>query len=82
MVRLIKNEKGQTVVEYLLLTGAAALTALFILPKFGEFTVSTINEIRDRLGSVVRNGELSQDTKEPGQKGHPGNEDRFKPLHF
>lgn len=82
MVPLLKNEKGQTVVEYLLLTLAAAATALFILPEFGRFTVETIEDIRSRLGSVAKDGELSKSEKLPGQRGHPSNPERFKALHF
>ncbi|NBW98823.1 hypothetical protein EBR03_04555 [bacterium] len=82
MDALIKNQKGQTVVEYLLLTLAAAVTALFVLPRFGTFTVQTLNDIRERLGSVAKDGELSSSEKQPGQRGHPGDPDRFKPLHY
>lgn len=79
---LVKNQKGQTVVEYLLLTFAAAVTAFFILPEFGKFTVQTIDDIRGRLGSVAKDGELSQSEKQPGQKGHPSRPERFRALHF
>ncbi|NBX77636.1 MAG: hypothetical protein EBQ92_13895 [Proteobacteria bacterium] len=78
----LKTEKGQTVVEFLLLTLAAAATALFILPEFGDFTVKTIEDIRSKLGSVAKDGELSETEKQPGQRGHPSNSDRFKALHF
>jgi len=82
MAILIKNRKGQTVVEYLLLTLAAAVTATFILPKFGEFAVDRVNDIRGRIGAIAKDGEMSETLKEPGQKGHPAHRDRFKPLHF
>jgi len=78
----LRNEKGQSVVEFLLLTLAAAATALFILPEFGTFTVNTIEDIRSKLGSVAKDGELSQTEKQPGQRGHPSNPERFKALHF
>jgi hypothetical protein len=78
----LKNEKGQTVVEFLLLTLAAAATAFFILPEFGTFTVKTIEDIRSKLGSVAKDGELSETEKQPGQRGHPSNPERFKALHF
>lgn len=79
---LNQNERGQTVVEYLLLTLAAAMTALFILPQFGDFAVKTVNEIRERLGGIAKDGEITSDLKQPGEKGHPGRTERFKPLHF
>ncbi|NDC23394.1 MAG: hypothetical protein EBZ49_04615 [Proteobacteria bacterium] len=82
MVPVLKNERGQSVVEYLLLTLAAAVTAFFILPEFGQFTVQTLEDIRERLGSVAKDGELSQSEKQPGQKGHPSDPERFKALHF
>jgi len=82
MELLKQNEKGQTVIEYLLLTLAAAVTALFVLPQFGEFAVNTVNDIRERIGAISKDGEMSKDLKEPGQKGHPGHPERFKPLHF
>lgn len=76
------NERGQTVIEYLLLTLAAAVTALFVLPQFGEFAVKTVNDIRERIGAIAKDGEMSTDLKEPGQKGHPAHPERLKPLHF
>lgn len=76
------NERGQTVIEYLLLTLAAAVTALFVLPQFGQFAVNTVNDIRERIGTIAKDGEMSKDLKEPGQKGHPAHPERLKPLHF
>lgn len=82
MVPMVMNNKGQTVVEYLLLTAMAALTAFLILPRFGQFTLNTINDIKSRLGSVAKDGELGPDIKQPGESGHPSAPARFKPLHF
>ncbi|MFM8268777.1 MAG: hypothetical protein ACKN9V_01200 [Pseudomonadota bacterium] len=69
-------------VESLLLTLVAAMTVIFILPEFGKFTVETIEDIRSRLGSITKDGEVSQSEKQPGQRGHPSNPERFKALHF
>jgi len=82
MVITLKNKQGQTAIEFILLTAVAAFTAILILPQFGTFTVNTINDIKGRLGSVAKDGELSQDEKQPGQVGHPGHPNRLKPLHF
>lgn len=82
MVTLVKNKKGQTVVEYLLLSAAAAITGLIIIRQTGDFTKTTIEGIRGRLGNIVRNGELSDSEKAPDQKGHPARKERFKSLHF
>lgn len=82
MVGRIKNQKGQTAIEYLLLTAVAAFTAFLILPQFGAFTVRTIDVIKRRLGGVAKDGELSREEKQPGEVGHPGHKNRFKELHF
>jgi hypothetical protein len=31
---------------------------------------------------VAKDGELSETEKQPGQRGHPSNPERFKALHF
>jgi hypothetical protein len=82
MVKAISNQQGQTVIEFILLTAVAAFTAILILPQFGTFTANTIGEIKGRLGSVAKDGELSETEKQPGQVGHPGHKNRFKELHF
>jgi hypothetical protein len=82
MVALLKNNKGQTVIEYVLLTSMAALTALFILPRFGEFTVATLDLIKSQLGSVTKDGEIGVGEKQPGEPGHPSAPARFKEMHF
>lgn len=82
MVTLLKNRSGQTVVEYLLLTLFAGLTAVVVLRITGNFTKETVAMISGKLKNVVRNGEVSDGETSPGQQGHPSNDKRFKELHF
>lgn len=80
----IRDEEGQTVVEYLLLLAMAFITA-YILMTIGplpRFTTQMLADIRTRLGNVVRNGQMESQGTEPGTSGHPSDPRRFKALHL
>ena len=81
--RIIRNERGQTALEYLLLISAAFITAyIMITGPMATFTGQMLGEIRSSLVNIVRNGENSPNVVETGQNGHPGDQARFEALHL
>ncbi len=78
------NERGQTMVEYLMLLGAAFITTYIVMiGPMADFTKLMLATIRSAIGNVVQNGELTPgEVLQPGQSGHPGDPARAKPLHL
>lgn len=80
---ILKNRKGQTTVEYLMLLGATFITAYFMITgPFATFTSGMITQIKSVTGNIVRNGEMSGKGIEPGTAGHPAQPNRLKALHL
>lgn len=84
MKGFLKDESGQTVVEYLLLMAAAFITSYIVMTgPMSKFTSLMLATIRSSLANVVQNGELQPgQVLQPGQGGHPGDPARSKPLHL
>ncbi len=84
MVAHLKNERGQTSVEYLLLLTVAFITAYFVVT--GPLSLPTryiLVTIRSGIANTVRNGEWKEGQIVPtGAKGHPGDPARFQALHL
>jgi len=80
----IRNERGQTSLEYLMLLSVAFIAAYIIITgPLSQFTRLTLVTIRSGIQNTVRNGEwLEGEVVGPGEKGHPGDPDRLKPIHF
>ncbi len=80
----MRNRKGQTTVEYLLLLAATFVTSYFVVTgPMSTFTRQLLGTIRSALVNVVQNGELTPgEVLNPGQSGHPGDPARAKPVHF
>ncbi|MBY0370289.1 hypothetical protein K2X33_06350 [bacterium] len=78
------NERGQTVLEYLLLLSAAFITTYIVMTgPMGNFTRLMLATIRSSITNVVQNGELTPgQVLAPGQAGHPGDPARAKALHL
>lgn len=78
------NDRGQTVVEYLLLLVVTFTFGYFIITfPVARFTTSMILTIRSSIVNLVRNAEMSPgQVMETGQRGHPGDPARAKPLHL
>jgi hypothetical protein len=77
MVTLLKNRSGQTMVEWLLLTAAAATTAyLIITGPFANFTADLIGRISIITRSIAMKGESAPNAAGPTDK------NRFKPIHL
>ena len=81
---LLRDEGGQTTVEYLLLIAMSFLTAYFLVTgPVSKFTQLMLSTIRSSLANVVQNGEIaSGQVFQPGQAGHPSDRKRFRPLHL
>ena len=80
---VLRNERGQTVVEYLLLLSAAFITTYLVMTgPMANFTRLMLATIRSSITNVVQNGELTPgQVSQPGQGGHPGDPARSKALH-
>jgi hypothetical protein len=77
MVLILKNRKGQTMVEWLLLTAAAATTAyLIITGPFANFTADLISRISIVTRSIAMKGESAPNAIAPSDT------KRFKPIHL
>lgn len=77
MVTLLKNRKGQTMVEWLLLTAAAATTAYFVITgPFADFTSEFITKIKTYTNSIAMKGESAPNAVSPADR------KRFKPVHL
>jgi hypothetical protein len=62
----LKNQKGQTSIEWLLLTAVAFMTAyIAITGPFSRFTLSFINNIKSVTRGIVQNGEIRPDAAPP-----------------
>jgi Flp pilus assembly pilin Flp len=80
---ILKNQKGQTAVEYLLLLAACFITAyLMIRGPVATFTKDTLTNILFGIKNVVTHGEWSGEELEFAKKGHPASPGRLKPLHL
>ena len=84
MVRYLKNNRGQTSLEYLMLLAVAFVASYIVITgPLATFTRLTIFRIRGGIQNTVRNGEWREgEVQAPGEKGHPGDPDRLKPVHF
>ncbi len=82
--RRLGNERGQTMVEYLMLLAAAFITTYIVMiGPMANFTKLMLATIRSAIVNVVQNGELQPgEVLQPGQSGHPGDPARAKPLHL
>lgn len=79
MARILKNRRGQTSVEYLLLLALVFITAYIILTQpLATFTTQILNNIVAGMQNLIRNAELSSGSTTPGTPGSPG----FKALHL
>ncbi len=77
MVVLLKNRRGQTSVEWLMLMAAASLTAFVVISgPISNFTIGFVKEIRDFTQNIVLRGE--SDPKAPP----PSDPKRFRPVHL
>lgn len=79
-----KGQSGQTALEYLLLLSAAFITAyIMITGPVANFTGGMLQEIRNNIVNIVRNGENDGNQElNFGDNGHPGDQARFEPLHM
>lgn len=80
---VLRNNRGQTSVEYLLLLAACFITAfLLIKGPVAVFTRDVLSGITGGLQNIVTNGEFTGDTFEFAKRGHPASPARLKPLHL
>ncbi len=77
MVVILKNRKGQTTIEWLMLLAASFTTGYFIVTgPFATFTSNLLTRIRIYTNNIVLRGE--SDAKAPS----PSEPKRFRPVHL
>lgn len=77
MASILKNQKGQTTVEWLMLLAASFTTGYFIITgPFADYTTELIKNIRDFTENIVLTGETSDKALPPSAP------KRFKPVHL
>ncbi len=79
---LKNNESGQTLVEYLLLIAASAITAYLIVSRgpLPEFTMKMLQSLKGAITSILRTGEI-ENTGDFSDKRHPSSKERLKAVH-
>lgn len=83
MVSPLKNNRGQTSLEYLLLLGATFVAAyIMVQGPVARFTTELFSNITSGIQNLITNAEWTSETLEYGQTGHPSHKDRLKPLHL
>lgn len=77
------NRKGQTSIEWLMLTAVAFLAAYIVVTRpIATFTVNMLNNIRGGIQNLVLHAEWSTESAEPGDAKHPASKERLKPKHL
>jgi hypothetical protein len=80
----IRNEHGQTSLEYLLLLMFTFISAyIMITGPLAKATQVILAGIHDALGNVIQNGEMRPGSvAQPGEAGHPGDPKRLRAVHL
>ncbi|MFM8314135.1 MAG: hypothetical protein ACKOA8_07600, partial [Deltaproteobacteria bacterium] len=66
MGTVLKNQRGQALVEWLLLLAASFLTGYVVISgPFATFTTNLLDKIRGYTGSIVLKGESSSNAPSP-----------------
>jgi len=84
MKKLLKNRKGQTTLEYLLLLSAAFISGYIVVTgPMNRAAEYAIVSFKSSITSIVQNGENTPgEVATPGSGNHPGNAKRYKALHL
>lgn len=84
MRRQLRNKRGQTSLEYLLLLAATFITAyIMVRGPIGKFTNQMFANIFSGLQNLITYAEWSSEDMEDVTKGsNPASPDRLKPLHL
>lgn len=84
MISQLRNNRGQTSLEYLMLLSVTFIAAyIMITGPIATFTQGTLVNIRSVLGSVIQNGEMDPgNIKGPGEAGHPSDPKRLRAVHL
>lgn len=82
-MKVLRNKRGQTMVEYLLLLGTAFITAyLVVTGPLADFSVNMLIHIQGSLGNTTNYGEWQVDPIKEGSSKHPASAERLNPLHL
>ncbi len=84
MARVLKNNRGQTSIEYLMLMAVTFVAAYIMITRpLAGFVSGMITEIRVGILNVIQHGEWAPgQIITPGQPGHPGDPKRLRPVHL
>ena len=77
MGHLLKNRRGQAIVEWVLLMAASSLIAFLMLTgPVANFTSDLLTKVKDYTGNIVLMGESTANAPRPTDP------KRFKPVHL
>jgi len=77
------NEKGQTVVEYLLLLSVTFIVAYIMITRpLAEFTTNLLDNITSGIGNLVHHAEWTGGEISVNHQDHPANPVRLRALHL
>lgn len=83
MVHPLKNRRGQTSLEYLLLLAVTFIAAyIMVRGPVGTFTKELFTHITSGIQNLITHAEWSSEQLDYGRPGHPTSTNRLKPLHL
>lgn len=79
----LRDRRGQTVVEWLLLTAMVFIVAYVVMSgPMSTYTRIVLADMRSRLVGVIQNGDNTPgEVALPGTNGHPLDDSHYKALH-
>lgn len=82
-LKKLRNRRGQTSVEYLMLMAMAFITAyIMVRGPVGLFTKVLFQNLQEGMQNVITHAEWSADDIQVGNKSHPSNKEHFKAIHL
>lgn len=82
-VRKLRDKRGQTSVEYLMLLAVAFITAyIMVTGPLADFTTAMVDNIRNNIQNMVKHAEWNGEGIEISNPLHPSNPERVRPLHL
>lgn len=79
----LKNQRGQTLAEYLMLLSVAFITSyILVTGPIANYTQTFLEHVSTGIKNVVQSAEWQKQPIEIGNERHPSSPKRFKALHL
>ncbi|MCB0406421.1 MAG: hypothetical protein KDD51_16685 [Bdellovibrionales bacterium] len=79
----MRNNRGQTAVEYLLLLAVAFITTFIMMSgPIGNYVGNFITAMQTNMQNFIKNSEWGPDEVDLNDPEHPSSPQRLRPLHF